>query len=132
MTPPMAKENAKDRATQPPEAVLSFVTMRRRPDFLACARAKRRACPAYFVQARNRDDGDPIVRVGYTCSKKVGNAVTRNRAKRRLRALARSVIPQMARAGWDYVLVGKVNATTTHEFAAMEDDLRKSLQVIHK
>ena len=63
------------------------------------------------------------VRVGFTCSKKVGNAVARNRAKRRLRAAARAVLPAHGRPGWDYVLIGRPEATAARPFASLCDDL---------
>lgn len=86
--------------------------------------------PAFLLQARAREDAGPA-RVGYTCSKKVGNAVTRNRAKRRLRAVARTVLPEAAQPGWDYVLVGRPEATLSHDFAAMCADLAHSLRKVH-
>jgi len=89
----------------------------------------------FLVQARRRAEGEPanaaLVRVGFTCSKKVGNAVARNRAKRRLRALARAVLPLGAMPGWDYVLVGRANATATRDFAAMKEELARALAQIH-
>ena len=70
------------------------------------------------MQARRRDadEAPDGIRVGYTCSKKVGNAVARNRAKRRLRAAARAVIPGLGRPGWDYVLIGRPEATAARPF----------------
>jgi ribonuclease P protein component len=87
--------------------------------------------PGLLVQARDRRDDSGVVRVGFTCSRKIGNAVTRNRAKRRLRALARAVLPGMARPGWDYVLVGRPGATVARDFAALEGDLRGALARVH-
>ena len=87
----------------PPTAPASapLTTLTRRADFLAAARARRQSRPGLTVQARRREatEGADGIRVGYTCSKKVGNAVARNRAKRRLRAAARAVIPGLGRAG---------------------------------
>lgn len=69
--------------------------------------------------------------MGYTCSKKVGNAVARNRAKRRLRAAAREVLPRLARPGWDYVLIGRAEQTATRDFTALLDDLKTAVTRIH-
>ena len=84
-----------------------------------------------MVQARDRDDGQPGVRVGFTCSKKIGNAVARNRAKRRLRALAREVLPGLAHPGWDYVLVGRPGVTVVRPFADLRADLMRAMAQIH-
>ena len=61
----------------------------------------------------------------------LGNAVARNRAKRRLREIARLVLPQAGRAGWDYVLVGRHTATATRDFALMQADLKRALDRVH-
>ena len=97
--------------------------MRKRADFLAAARAARQGTGTMMVQARDRRDGRPLIRVGFTCSKKVGNAVTRNRAKRRLRSIAQELIPEAGQPGWDYVLIGRADATASRPF----DDLRRDL-----
>ena len=84
-----------------------------------------------MVQARPRGDDNPAIRVGYTCSKKVGNAVARNRAKRRLREVARLVLPVHGRPGWDYVLIGRHGATADRDFAALQNDLAQALKRLH-
>lgn len=104
--------------------------LRKRAEFLRAASARRQGMPGFLLQARERGDTGGF-RVGYTCSKKLGNAVARNRAKRRLRAVARAVMPQAARPGWDYVLVGRPQATIARDFADLCADLRKALARIH-
>lgn len=71
------------------------------------------------------------MRVGFTCSKKVGNAVVRNRARRRLRALAAEILPEQGRAGWDYVLVGRPEATIQRAYADLRADLTGALDRVH-
>lgn len=109
-----------------------FETLAKRADFLRAASARRQGMTGFLLQARARGDGTDGVRVGYTCSKKIGNAVARNRAKRRLRAAARAVIPGLAQPGWDYVLVGRPGATIACAFALMEADLRLALAQVHR
>ncbi|TCP60412.1 ribonuclease P protein component [Rhodovulum bhavnagarense] len=88
--------------------------------------------PAFMLQARQRAPDEAIgIRVGFTCSKKVGNAVARNRAKRRLREVARAVLPIHGRPGWDYVLIGRRDTTATRDLARMQDDLRRALAKVH-
>lgn len=86
--------------------------------------------PGFILQARNRaDDAGP--RIGFTCSRKVGNAVSRNRAKRRLREVARLTLTPRARTGWDYVLVGRANSTAAMTFTQLQSDLETALARIH-
>ncbi|WP_116134307.1 ribonuclease P protein component [Tropicimonas sp. IMCC34043] len=111
-----------------------MATLTKRADFLAAARAGRAGTPGFLLQARKRrpDEADPtMVRVGFTCSKKVGNAVARNRAKRRLRAIAREVLPALGQPGWDYVLIGKSGVTAERPFVALHDDLLQALARVH-
>ena len=106
--------------------------MAKRRDFLACARppARKQGTKAMMVQGRNRHD-DGGIRMGFTCSKKVGNAVARNRAKRRLREAARMILPTHGRPGWDYVLIGRAVETAQRPFEELKRDLIYALKKIH-
>lgn len=110
-----------------------IVRLRHRRDFLQAARALRQPATGFLLQARARsaDEAPGLIRVGFTCSRKLGNAVTRNRAKRRLRAVARAVMACCARPGWDYVLVGRPEKTVSRPFNLLEQDLRRALQAVH-
>lgn len=111
----------------------SLTILTARADFLRAAQAGRASAPAFMLQARQRPAGEGAgMRVGFTCSKKVGNAVARNRAKRRLREIARAVLPARGRDGWDYVLIGKAGATATHPYAALLTDLEAALARVHR
>lgn len=110
-----------DAAAAPP-----IERLKRRPEFLRVAsRGKRAARPGLVVQAM--PTGAPGLRVGFTVTKKVGNAVTRNRAKRRLREAARLTLPTLGVHGFDLVLIGR-DATGTRPFARLVDDLRGALR----
>ncbi len=76
---------------------------------------------------RNRADGDEQMRVGFTVSKKVGNAVTRNRMKRRFRALAGEILPTGGYPGSDHVMIGRQSGIE-RDFAVLRHDLTKALQ----
>ncbi|NBD29170.1 MAG: ribonuclease P protein component [Alphaproteobacteria bacterium] len=126
----MTSEN-KITAPAPAAAVSVRVEgLKKRADFLAAARARVAHAKGFVLQARDRGDDGPA-RVGFTCSKKVGNAVARNRAKRRLREIARLDLVTFARPGWDYVLIGRREATATLDFQKMRDDLKKALIEVH-
>jgi ribonuclease P protein component len=107
------------------------VSLERRSDFLRVGSSGlKRVTPAFILQAAPRliDAGAPTIHVGFTASRKVGNAVARNRVKRRLRALTDRLIAE-ADPSLDYVLIGRTQ-TLTHDFAAMEKDLRAALKKI--
>ena len=85
--------------------------------------------PGLVLQALTRGDEDPAggtIRYGLTASRKVGGAVLRNRARRRLRALAREILPVAGRPGTDYVLIARA-ATPTRPYAALRADLERAL-----
>lgn len=124
--------------------------LRRRRDFLSVARTGRKwVAPGLILQIRphmevsgagrrhrNGTNGDVAaaaeldggtLRVGFTVSRKVGGAVVRNRARRRLRAAVQAVMPGHAAPGHDYVVIGR-QATVARPFAALRDDLQTALR----
>ena len=103
--------------------------LRRRREFLTAARGRKWAAPGLVLQAHERGDTDPL-RVGYTVTKKVGTAVTRNRAKRRLRAAAAEILPSLGKPGYDYVLIGRTG-TLTRAWPDLLEDLRAALARVH-
>jgi len=103
-----------------------MVTLTKRRDFLAANAGKRAPMLAFVLLVRRRDDEDETMRVGYTVTKKIGNAVVRNRIKRRFRALARDVLNVSGVAGADHVLIGRADALT-RDFAQLKADLTKAL-----
>jgi ribonuclease P protein component len=102
------------------------VVMRQRSDFLAANGGLRVGTPAFLLLVKPRQDADNVCRIGYTVTKKTGNAVVRNRIKRRFRALARAVLPAHGIGGADHVLIGRQDALT-RDFAAMQADLQNAL-----
>jgi ribonuclease P protein component len=79
------------------------------------------------TQARDRGDGTSLIRIGFTATRRIGGAVTRNRAKRRLREAARLLAPLHAGPGCDYVFIAR-QGTVTRPWARLLDDMRTTLQ----
>jgi ribonuclease P protein component len=98
----------------------------RRADFLAANSGKRAPMLGFVLLVRPRDDGDPVMRLGITVTKKIGNAVVRNRMKRRFRALARELFPAVGIAGADHVLIGRAGGIE-RDFDDLRTELRKAL-----
>lgn len=106
----------------------------RRSQFLAVAGVRRKAVlPGLILQARAHDErhrpreDEPAVRVGFTASRKIGNAVARNRARRRLRAAAVEIMARHAAAGHDYVLIARQD-TAARRYGDLTDDLAAALR----
>jgi ribonuclease P protein component len=108
-----------------PIAKPKITRIQKRADFLACAKAPHCARGAVLVQARLRDDS-PIVRAGFTATKRIGGAVERNRAKRRMREAARLILPDLAHPGFDYVFIAR-GGVTTRPWPRLLDDVKSAL-----
>ncbi|WP_340317923.1 ribonuclease P protein component [Rhizorhabdus argentea] len=100
--------------------------LRRRADFLAANGGRRAPMPGFVLLVRPRGDDDPVMRLGITVTKKIGNAVVRNRIKRRFRALARELLPMAGIAGADHVLIGR-SGGLDNDFADLRAQLLKAL-----
>ena len=110
----------------------TLTVLTKRADFVRASGARRQGTTGIHLQARKRKPDEATgIRVGYTCSKKVGNAVARNAAKRRLREVARDVLPRLGRDGWDYVLVGRKDATAAMPFPQLIRDLERAIVKVH-
>ena len=131
--PPQATPSGDDTdGTALPAVSLRIATLVKRSDFLKAARSHREHTQGFVLQARKRVPGEAEgIRVGFTCSKKVGNAVARNRAKRRLREVARLHLPHVGLDGLDYVLIGRAGATAALPFAALVKDFRRAAEKLN-
>lgn len=103
--------------------------LRKRREFLAAAGGGKWAASGLVLQALKRADEAPP-RIGFTVTRKVGSAVIRNRARRRLREAAREILPLLAKQGYDYVLVGRAG-TLSRAWPDLLDDLRAALAKVH-
>ncbi|HEY0435504.1 MAG TPA: ribonuclease P protein component [Phenylobacterium sp.] len=109
----------------PQSAPFRIERLTKRPEFLACAQAPACARGAVLVQAKARDD-QPLVRAGFTATKRIGGAVQRNRAKRRLREAARLLLPQFGSPGFDYVFIAR-GGVVTRPWDRLLDDMKSAL-----
>lgn len=101
--------------------------LKKRADFLRAQKGVRRVTPSLTLETC-RSEGP--LRAGFTATRKIGNAVARNRAKRRLRAVAAAVLPASGREGCDYVLVARPG-TLERPFQSLLEDLAAALKAAH-
>ena len=105
--------------------------LKKRADFLRAARGIRRVEGAITLETCQRPEQAGPLRIGFTASKKIGNAVARNRAKRRLRAAASQLLPLLGRQGHDYVLVAR-GTTASQPFDTLLSDITGALKAAHR
>ena len=108
-----------------------ILPLKRRAQFLHVAAARRYfVAPSLLLQVCLNSEAGKTIRVGYTASRKVGNAVVRNRAKRRLRAAVEEVMPSHGVVGCDYVVIARV-ATTKRPLRSLQADLKTAMKRLH-
>jgi len=139
MTRPRDGETFPDRALQ--GARPAALRLKKRADFLAAAKGRRQHQRCFVLQARERQaasDAEPgesemveAARFGYTVTKKVGNAVIRNRIRRRLREAVRLADFSLPKARHDYVLVARIEALTA-PFEELRGEIARALSKIHQ
>lgn len=115
------------------DADTALSTLRVRRDFLAAAKAEKQVRRGLVLQARMRRHDEPSqtpIRFGLTASKKTGNAVMRNRIRRRMRAMAIELLATHGKSGYDYVLIGRVH-TRMRDWGALQKDFTSALRAIH-
>jgi ribonuclease P protein component len=113
---------------QTPNSVRPIIErMQSRAEFLAAAKGASCARGAVVVQALDRStQRAQRIRAGFTATRKIGGAVVRNRAKRRLREAARLTLPLHGRAGFDYVFIAR-GGTAARPWARLLDDVKSAL-----
>jgi ribonuclease P protein component len=87
--------------------------------------------PGFVLLVRDRKDADAAMRVGFTVTKKIGNAVVRNRMKRRFRELARAIVPCNGLTGCDHVMIGRARGVE-RDFGQLRADLEGALDGLRK
>ena len=143
-TPRFPSPDGDGRRTQGPECsprprpqeaqrlAAPLAVLRKRSDFVAANKTGRRgSTPGFLLLVNHRADGDPSIRAGFTVTKKIGNAVVRNRMKRRFRALARDVLPSHGLPGADHVMVGR-SAGIERDFDKLHLELVKALDKLRR
>ncbi len=119
-----SSDGRSDRSTSAPG--LTIATLRKRSAFLRTANGLSERRRTLVIQSRPRGDGAPTVGAGFTATRKVGGAVIRNRARRRLREAVRKLLPIHARAGTDYVFIAR-QETPECPWQRLLDDMESAL-----
>ena len=109
-----------------PESMQKLARITKRPDYLAVASTRRKwVTPSFILQAKP-DEGDSPPRAGFTASKKVGKAVIRSKARRRIKEAVRLILPNAGEAGWSYVFIAR-QAATVYPFEKLKSDIKWAL-----
>lgn len=128
-------EKAGAQGTKPADFKKPIAVIRKRPDFVAANRGKRFVTPGFVLLVHKRRNSqnvdDQAVRYGITVTKKIGNAVARNRMKRRFRALIAKTLPKYGIIGADHILIGRKQEREPN-FERMQVDLEKGLKLLAK
>jgi ribonuclease P protein component len=127
--PASPRAQAAERLIPAPTSALTVERLRQRADFLAAATGARAPVSGFVLQALDRREDGPV-RVGFTVSKKVGNAAERNRVRRRLREVVRLAPQTPLRPGYDYVLIGRRTALEL-PFDRLVEDFSRALSRVH-
>ncbi|MBA3814053.1 MAG: ribonuclease P protein component [Alphaproteobacteria bacterium] len=105
--------------------------LKKRPEFVAVSKTGNKwITPAFVIQIYQRAPSG-LLRYGITASRKVGGAVERNRAKRRLRVLIKNILPSLGRPGVDYVFIAR-QEILKRDFATMEEELTHAVNMLGK
>ncbi len=110
---------------------LNVTKLTKRPDYLAVAKTRRKwVTPSFIIQAKPDCQDGQMVAIGFTASKKVGNAVKRNKARRRLKEAARSTITKHGQASWSYVFIAR-GAAISYPYEKILSDMKWALVKLH-
>lgn len=129
----MDKMSGADSSDTPAPRQVVLERLKVRPDFLRVAATRRRhAMPGLVLQVADTPAADVSaaehrIRVGFTATRKIGAAVTRNRARRRLRAVAAKILPAHAKSGRDYVVIAR-GGTATRPYEKLVADMETALR----
>lgn len=112
---------------------IPLTTLKNRADFLRLRRGRKFTSPYFILRYAQHTEAGQGARVGYTVTTKCGNAVVRNRIKRRLRALTRELFPEAARAGYDYIFIALDHAKAEDApFDALRAAMAQALDYVRK
>ena len=114
-----------------PQEAQRLTILKKRADFLAANGGRRASTPGFILLVRDRKDSDPLMRIGFTVTKKIGGAVVRNRMKRRFRALVREIVPAKGIAGADHVMIGRANGIE-RDYGLLRSELAGALDRLRK
>jgi ribonuclease P protein component len=132
----IALENPRNKKKKLSKNSHTVIKIIKRSDFISISSKLRARATGLNLQAAKRHDKDfpnmsHLIRIGFTCSRKVGNAVRRNAAKRRLRHVARECLPSVGKIGWDYVVIGRYRETEEMNFDDLTRSFKTAINKIH-